>query len=203
MPTLITIPHALESIANSFDPPQNRMPGWHVTDLKKAADAIAKKQDVPNGGWEWEGDTSGLMAWGRMWEASVRYWVMDYTGRMGFKVTFSDVIEADDIIGNLDGMVYSNTGEGIAIVEMKATTTKDTDPLTKPNWISQAKAYCHMAGVNQVWFIVLHMPRTGAPEAKVYQHIITFEDWEIMENWQMLLSAKAFIERCGKKLWKE
>jgi len=201
MPQLITILHTLESIVDPFDPPQNRKPGWHVTDLKKAADAIAKGQNVPNGGWVFEGDTSGLMSWGRMWEAAVRSWVIEYISRMKFQVTFSDEIEADEIVGNLDGLVYTAAGEGLAIVEMKATTTADTNPLLKPNWMSQSKAYCHMVGVNQVWFIVLHMPRRGAPEAKVYQHIVTFEEWEIVENWSMLISTKEYLTSKGIQLW--
>ena len=201
MPQLITIQHTLESIVDPFDPPQNRIPGWHVTDLKKAADAIAKGQEVPNGGWEFDGDTTGLMAWGRMWEAAIRPWVTDYSSRMGFQATFSNVIEADGIIGNLDGLLYTSSGEALSILEMKATTTADTNPLLKPNWMCQCKAYCHMVGVNQVWFLVLHMPRRGAPEARVYQHMITFEDWEIAENWQMLKGTKEYLESKGIKLW--
>jgi len=205
MSHLVTIPHTLESIVDPFDPPQNRKPGWHVTDLKKAADAIAKGQEVPNGGWEFTGDTSGLMSWGRMWEAVVRDWLDQKCLDMGMLFLppepYSPGIEEDGIIANLDGEIHSFNGIRIAVAEMKATTTADTNPLLKPNWMCQTKAYCHMAGVNQVWFIVLHMPRRGAPEARVYQHIVTFEDWELAENWNMLISTKEYLISKGIQLW--
>jgi len=219
MPHLVTIPHDLSTIVDAFDPPQVRKPGWHVTDLKKAADAIAKGIEVPNGGWLFEGDTSGLMSWGRMWEGAVREWVSIRAGDMGLSFWApepgSPGIETEDIIANLDGeliafnhppdLAASGIGltTSVAVVEMKATTTADTNPLTKPNWMCQTKAYCHMIGVTQVWFIVLHMPRRGAPEARVYQHIVTFEPWEIAENWQMLISTKEYLESRGIKLWLE
>jgi len=212
MPHLVTIPHDLSTIVDAFDPPQIRKPGWHVTDLKKAADAIAKGQKIPQGGWPFEGDTSGLMSWGRMWEGAVRDWIWKQAHTQ-FKLDFkhSCEIEQDEIIANLDGKLntysqgvpISTPAMDVAVVEMKATTTNDTNPLTKPNWMCQTKAYCHMIGVTQVWFIVLHMPRKAAPTANVYQHIVTFEDWEIAENWQMLISTKEYLESRGIKLWTE
>lgn len=205
MPNLVTIPQDLSTIVDAFDPPQVRKPGWHVTDLYYAAQAISKgkltefvheKLNVP---WV---DDSGMASWGRMWEGAVRSWLYDRCDSMGLHFYESQEAYESGIIANLDGLVYSSTHD-VAVVEMKATTTADTNPLTKPNWMCQTKAYCHMIGVTQVWFLVLHMPRKSAPTAKVYQHIVTFEDWEIAENWQMLISTKEYLESKGIKLWTE
>jgi len=136
-----------------------------------------------------------------MWEAAVRPWCKAAVWNMGLSFISSREMEKDGIIANLDGELITISGT-VAIVEMKATTTSDTNPLLKPNWMCQTKAYCHMVGVNQVWFIVLHMPRRGAPEARVYQHIVTFEGWELAENWNMLMSTKEYLISKGIQLWK-
>jgi len=213
MPNLVTVPHQLSDIIDCFDPPQNRKPGWHVTDLYYAAEAISKgkldgfvheKLNVP---WV---DDSGMPSWGRMWEGAVRDWVDKKTLDMGLLFLppepNSPGMVVDGIIANLDGQIICgdpltyDDEHNVAVVEMKATTGSNS-PFDHLNWIAQTKAYCHMIGVNQVWFIVLHMPRRGAPTAKVYQHIVTFEDWEITENWQMLISTKEYLESKGIKLW--
>lgn len=207
MPKLVTINQSLSDIVDAFDPPQIRKPGWHVTDLKKAADAIAKGQQVPQGGWKFEGDTTGLMSWGRMWEGAVREWCDIHADNLGLIFEHSIEIEQDGIIANLDGQLIHGDIRGdirpVAIVEMKATTTTDHNPLNKPNWLCQTKAYCHMIGVQQVWFLVLNMPRRAAPSASVYQHIIDFEPWELEENWNMLISTKEYLISRGIKLWQE
>lgn len=208
MPQITTIEYPLSQIVDAFDAPQDRKPGWHVTDLIRAAEDISKGKQVPNGGFPFDGDTSGMMSLGRMWEGVVREWLSSYALKMNMVAVFSEAIEEQEIIANLDGRVRelqaftSQTPMNIAILEMKATTTADSNPLTKPKWISQVKAYCHMVGVNQVWFVVLHLPRRGAPTAKVYLHIVGFEDWEIEENWNMLISTKEYLEGKGVRLWR-
>lgn len=201
MPEQTTIKYPLGDIADILDKPRPRTKGWHITDLQKAADYISRGKDVPNGGWGDIEDTQGLMALGRIWEASVRKWIDQRLALpMGLHLASSREIPLDGILATPDGEI-KHMGTTVAVVEMKATTTRSHSPGDKLNWLGQVKAYCHMLNVTQVWFVVLHMPRNAAPEASVYWHILNFKKQEIDENWKMLSGTRDYLENKGIRLW--
>ena len=183
----------LANVVDLLDPPQIRTPGHHVTNLIYAADALSKGKPIRDDGPIV--DDTGMMALGRLWEASVREWVQGYVDSLDLHVAHSIPVVIDGIAGNLDGLVGDVHGNYLAVIETKLTTSsKNITPSNNWNWMCQVKAYCHMVGVDQAWFPLLYIPHQGKPEARFSLWIETFTQQEIEENWRMLVNTKNYLE---------
>jgi len=195
--THITIP--LSEIVDPLDPPQDRKPGYHVTDLMYAARTLADgKQVVKKGPIV---DNTGMMSLGRLWEAACRPWTEAYCKRLGLEYQHSVERIEDGILANLDGVAVNGGGRTAAVIEAKCTTSvKNADPTQNWYWMQQVKAYCYIEGVNQVWFTLLYLPRAAAPMALSGVHVVTFNQTEIGETWQMLVNTRDHLVREGVEL---
>jgi len=198
------IPFPLSDAIDLIDAPQDRLPGYHVTDLIRAAITLSKG-DTPRKSGPLVDDT-GMMSLGRMWEAVIRPYCKMYCEGLGLVYQApepsNDMLRAerDGILANLDGLAL-NTDTPIAVIEAKLTTSKNnSDPTQYYNWMAQGKAYCHMMGVRQAWFPLCYLPRSGPPMAITKVWLISFEQHEIEENWQMLRNTKEYLIREGIEL---
>ncbi len=198
------IPFPLSEAIDLIDAPQDRLAGYHVTDLIRASLLISSGKVVEKRGPLV--DDTGMMSLGRMWEAVIRPYSKVYCERLGLEYQGpepdNDMLrrERDGILANLDGLALKD-GRSIAIIEAKLTTSKNNSvPTNYYNWMAQVKAYCYMEGVRQAWFPLCFLPRSGAPMAITKMWLIGFEQHEVDENWQALLSTKEYLIREGIEL---
>jgi len=198
------IPFPLSDAIDLIDPPQVRLPGYHVTDLIRAAITISRG-DTPKKSGPLVDDT-GMMSLGRMWEAVVRPYSRVHCERLGLEYQGpepdNDMLrrERDGILANLDGLALKN-GKSVAVIEAKLTTSaKNSNPTSYYNWMAQVKAYCYMEGVRQAWFPLCYLPRSGAPMVVTKVWLVSFEQHEVDENWQMLVNTKEYLIKEGIEL---
>lgn len=180
----------LEKVADLVGGPIVRdSQGWHVTDLIKAANRIAKGAKEPD-----YSQLEGLAAMGRIWERvahdTVRSWVEGIGGVFLAAPRPAPIL--DGITGTLDGIAA--TPEWTAVVEDKLKFGRVANPCEETRWMMQVKAYCKLIYVRRALFpvlAILHSP----PRAIAKLHLIEFSQEEIDENWAMLLNTKRYLER--------
>jgi len=200
MAELTTKELSLPQAADLLDPPAPRDESkWHVSTLVGEAAKAAKSK------WAYHDDgvfeENGIMALGRMWEFCVRPMVEENAAERG--VSFYEgkrlaPIALDDTIGTVDGLLLPKGFLGpnapiLAVVEIKSRHARPADPRDHWRWMTQSKAYCYMTRCSSLWMpvvYILHSP----PDAKLLLHQIVFEDWELEENWAMLMNVKRSLE---------
>lgn len=186
--------YPLAVVADAFDPPQDRKPGHHVTNLISEGLAISQgKRAEP-----YTEDSSGLMAMGRIWEAAAREWLREYVSYLGYTVQFPTrdeplETECDGVLGNMDAMVISPTGP-VAIVDMKFTTGNPVFTDKYQN-MHQFKAYCYSEQVKDFWVLILSIPHKGRPEARFYVDQYSFAQEELDTTWKLITDAREYIEK--------
>lgn len=182
----------LSEVSELMDPHPVRDPGHHVTDLIWMAKQLAKGKSTVRDEFE----ENNLMSWGRMWEASVRSWIADYSGKLGLQAEFGVKRHKDGIWANLDGRLFfpSNPDVTFAVLEMKATTKKDPDPTLDFDRDHQARSYCYYENTNLAWFLMLHCTRFP-PDFQPWLYQIYYEDWEKEDTWTMVTRMKEYKER--------
>lgn len=175
-------PFSLMSASYFLDPPQDRWPGIHVSDVIKHLNSRKYKDN----------NDDSLMAMGRVWEANIRPWIEAECGKSGAKFIPSIQIRNKEtgLVGNLDGMIEIMTIPSAA-VECKFTTKDKLEIESEWAWLTQIKTYCYMLGVGMCWLVVLRLGRNprGNPRAETTLNILTFTREEIEENWQMMVNG--------------
>jgi hypothetical protein len=84
---------------------------FHVSNLIESAKSITKGD---NSYYEFQGEPSGIMSFGRIWEAAIDCYLLDYSTKHGGVYSPDVEREQDGIIASLDGIVYhavKNIGE--------------------------------------------------------------------------------------------
>lgn len=162
---------------------------WHVSNLIDSAQLIAKGDTRYH---EFEGEPSGIMSFGRIWESAVDCYLTHYAIRHGIYVTDVELIK-DDILGSLDGvMVHYEWGEMICETKLRFTLNGEI-PMRH---LQQTRAYCHLADTNLVCYVSGHISSTP-PTARAEMRIIRFTQQSIQENWEMLVNTKNYLLKCG------
>ena len=186
--------YSLAVVANVFDPPQVRKPGFHITNLIAEGLAIAAgKRATP-----FTGDDSGLMAMGRIWEPSVKPWLTEYAGYLGYTVEYAtrdkplETWIGGNILGNMDAKVWEGD-RLVAIVDMKFTTG-NPDFTQKHQNMHQFKPYCYSEEVTEFWILILHIPHKGKPEARIYVDVLEFEQEELDATHKFILDTREYVE---------
>jgi hypothetical protein len=163
---------------------------WHVSNLIESSKSISRGDNTYH---EYEGEPSGIMSMGRIWESAVDCYLFDYAAqRDGF---YSPNIEQikDDILGSLDGMMYL-PGVGTPVCETKLRFTQSSEILGKH--LQQIRAYCHLLDTDLACYISGHIS-SNPPTARAEMRIIRFTKQSIQENWEMLVHTKNWLIECG------
>lgn len=192
MPDLLeTVSLDLSLAADLLDPPMERdTDAEHVSDLiNRLAGLVGRRT--------YEAEPSAvayrLMAMGRIAEAVLRPIVTHAAEERGLTFLPQQVLQVDQVIGSLDGILVSPTKRE-AIVEIKSRYASPSNPTNMDNethwrWSIQTMSYCYMARVEQVWMPVLYLPR-GAPDICLQLHIIRYTVEELIENWRVLRNLR-------------
>ena len=167
---------------------------WHVTNLLRSAQLIAKGDTR-----YWEGDDtpSGIMSWGRIWESAVDCYLQNYAVQRD-RVYLPDIeLEKNDVFGSLDGlMCLPDLGWMVCETKLRFTLN-DEIPL---DHLQQMRAYCHLASTNEVCYVSGHLS-SAPPTAKAAMRIIRFTGQSIGECWQGIVNTKEYLikQGCGPK----
>jgi len=200
MAEIITIPLSMPRTADLLDPPQPRDESKvHVSTLvNEAARLVAPKWYYERGDVG-EVEENGIMALGRMWEYCVRPMVEDKARAMGCMFDEQIIQEHEGVIGTLDGRIRPHSlqepypGHTLAVVEIKSRHSNPMDPREHWRWMVQVQAYCYMAECKNAWMPVLYV-KNRPPDAELLLHQLVFEEWELVENWGMLMNVKKGME---------
>ena len=189
MPELISSQElSMSNLADLLDPPLERDETKdHVSSLVNEAVRITGNgrsyDDEPTReGWN-------IMALGRIVEAVVRPMVRREAEKLGWQFEPQIVKEIDGIVGSLDGLL-SSPRDIEAVVEVKSRHSSPSDPTQNWRYMAQVQAYCMLSLTTTAWMPILYLPRRGAPNVELHLHIIQFEPWELIENWQMLRNIR-------------
>jgi hypothetical protein len=163
---------------------------WHVTNLLESARLITKGDTRYH---EYEGEPLGIMHMGRIWEAVVDGWLADFAARKGGVYTPNVVATQDNIIASLDGIMLLPT-YGTVVVESKLRFTLNEEIPFRHQ--QQTRAYCHLYNTDTVLFSVLGLV-SGPPTAKAKLRIVRYTRQSIIENWEMLINTKRYLESQG------
>jgi hypothetical protein len=165
----------------------------HVSGLVHRVATLTGHGSDRDEGEELPENVVNIMALGRLWEYLVRRAVRVWGMEAGYWFDSQVAVECEGVIGSLDGMLYLPVeGEQVPqiVVECKCRFAQPRDPRDNFRWMAQVKAYCYMLGVNKAWMPVLYLPRNFPPDARFINHELEFEQWELEENWTMLVNAR-------------
>lgn len=203
MAELTTYAFPLVEVVAALDPDQPaREPGHHVTDLIEASMALAKGKDpFTLVGAERQvefDDTPGILDAGKMWEAASRPLMVKRVEALGpeYRIEFTTGKTVEEVMGSFDGIIYHHTSidTAVIVVDSKLRFTKPgEDPRDRMKWMMQFKAYCKMTGTGTVWIPVCYW---GArpPSVQSMLYVVTYNQVEIDENWQTLMSTKRWMD---------
>lgn len=192
----------LDVVADIVDPPRPRDHSiTHVTELIGLAAKVSGQKTYDDGPPDER--SRGIMAFGRIWEWLIRYYMDTRYQEWGYTSIDYDVrLTRDDITGSLDGLMVGPSESAIyskepLISEMKARFSRPADPRDHWRYITQIKTYCKMARTTKTVMPALHM-NTRPPEAIFNLYWLDFSQQEIDENWQMMMNMKRYkAERGG------
>ncbi len=167
-------------------PTPRNLQAWHVTNLLRSAQLIAKGNICY---WEGNGVPSGIMSWGRIWESAVDCY-LDYYTKQHNGVYVPDIeLTGDDITGSLDGIMYlPNLGWVVCETKLRFTLNDEVSL----NHLQQMRAYCHLVGVDLVCYVGGYLSSVP-PTAKARMRIIRFTEQSIDECWQGIVNTKEYL----------
>lgn len=187
----------LAEVASDFDPPSERdETKIHMSECRDALLETLKIQSARNAEEELPQWVKNLGSFGLIWERVLQTTMIKKAHEQDLLFRPGTIsLEMDGIIGSLDGLLYPMKGKGpSAVWENKTRWHHDEIPIDNDKYMIQAKAYCWMAGVTQVWFPVLNIA-SRPPDMRQWLHIIEFSVQELMENWKSLLAVKPMAEK--------
>ena len=190
-----------EEVADLIDPRTHErdLSKHHVTDLISRAQTGKDPGPMPESVKD-----SGILALGRIWEYAARPLMDKLADREGLKVWYPGPMEADGIVGSLDGVVMDLTGPApvaVRILETKLRfSTRQEDPRDNWKYMHQQRSYCHLwsasgigGPVRQSWMPVAHISNSP-PGFQLRLHTITFSEKEIAETWQMEKNTRDYVD---------
>lgn len=92
------------------------------------------------------------------------------------------------LYGEFEGIHYHVDSKDDTLIELKSTrmSQKVLEERGFPdNWLVQTKSYCKAVGVNKVDLAVIFLI-----PAKLEVYHITYEDWELDENWALMKARR-------------
>ena len=193
METLLDEPINLEQVADLCAVGVERKPPtprdyskWHVSNLLKSGQLIAKGDDRYH---EYEGEVKGIMSMGRIWETVVDCYLTDYADSRGGLYIPDMELEGDDILGSLDGMMFTNDFGSMVCETKLRFTLNGKIPLSH---LQQVRAYCYLAKTDLVCYVSGHITSTP-PTAQARMRIIRFTKQSIQETWQGIVRTKEYL----------
>lgn len=163
---------------------------WHVSNLIDSAKLISQGDIRYH---EFEGEPSGIMSWGKIWELMIDCY-LTYYAKQKSGIYIPDVeLSKDDILGSLDGIMLF-PGGGIMVCETKLRFTLSNEIPGKH--LQQTRAYCHLLGTDLICYVSGHL--SSAPPTAIAQiRIIRFTQQSIQETWDMLVNTKKYLAENG------
>lgn len=169
---------------------------WHVSNLLKSAALIAKG-DVRY--WESDGEPSGIMSMGRIWESAVDCYLAHYVGLHrgayipNVMLSGDYLSKMDNIVGSLDGLIrLPDFGWMVSETKLRFSTRSDI-PL---DHLQQIRAYCHLAHVNTACYVSGHLS-SAPPSAVAKMRVLRFTEQSIAECWQMIVNTREYLAKLG------
>lgn len=187
----------LEHVANLCDIGLTREPlvprdlsAWHVTDLLKSGQLIAKGENRYHRFTE---EPSGIMSLGRIWETVMDHYLYDFAARQGGHYIPDLVCCRDGVAGSLDGFLNLPIfGDAVAECKLRFSASEDI-PLAH---LQQVRAYCRLVGVNVVCYVTGHIT-SRPPTVRALLRIFSLSAQSIAECWQGILNTKRYLESLG------
>lgn len=194
-------PDMLSLIAEWASPSLDRH-GTHLTGLLRISRGLAVSGNI----YDEPVQPNGRMNMGKIWERCALDWLRAAVWADGVSIRAPYQTEMDGVAVTLDGLSYKGTQRRrngtlrpvhpIFVVECKLRFARPHQPQDRPDWIEQVKGYCYSVGVKAAWMPVLFLPRMpDQPSAQLFK--LSFTTQELKENWQMVMSAKRYIESRG------
>lgn len=165
---------------------------FHVSNLLESARLIAKGEVRYH---EYEGEPKPIMSWGRIWEAAVDCYLLNWAKSQS-GVYIPDVeTNCQGIIASLDGLLHHlEDAKEWMVVEIKLRFTQNGEiPLSH---IQQMRAYCYTQNTDLVLYVVGHIS-SRPPEATATMTTIQFTRESIQETWEGILNTKHYLEEKG------
>lgn len=162
---------------------------WHVSNLIDSAKLISKGDTRYH---EFEGEPSGIMSFGRVWESAVDCYLIYFAVQKSGVCVPDMELTKDDILGSLDGiMILPKLGMLVCETKLKFSLHGEI-PLRD---LQQTRAYCHLADTDLVCYVSGHLSSTP-PTARAELRIIRFTQQSIEETWEMLKNTKDYLIKC-------
>lgn len=164
---------------------------WHVSNLLKSGHLITKGDTRYH---EFEGEPSGIMSMGRIWESVVDTYLYNYAvNKSGLYVPDYEITK-DDILGSLDGLMCLPDYDKVLVCECKLRfTLRDEIPL---DHLQQIRAYCHLLDTDLACYVTGHIT-TAPPTVQAMMRIIRFTKQAIEETWLGIVNTKNYLVSCN------
>ena len=180
---------SMSEIADLLEPPEPRdQTRYHVSTLvNEAARVTGNTYYVDAEPEPWQ---ENIMAMGRILEYDLRVICHQRADEKGLIFEPQLIRTLDDIIGTLDGILFSDELP-VAVVEMKTAWSQTRSPLENWRYMCQVMAYCKLAETTIAWMPIVNIPRgQGPPNVEARMYNIAFARGEINENWQLLINVR-------------
>lgn len=216
MADIIEIPFALDStelvsgLASDMHISEPRSPGAHLSDIIRDLENTVLKPGQRKSDSELSADEIATLnnyrEMGFIWEVAME---MIFKQRRidkldGGKFIRQMEVEKDEIFLTTDAVHIRDW----RIIEYKLTYRSanraqlDRIEVEFWSWFTQLKAHCYVHGSRLAALLVMFVCGTYNPPIPTPKgYLITFEDQELIDNWNMLLKHKAVMEREGRASW--